>query len=853
VSGDGCGCDPQAPQPPVTDNPPGQPRLARRAATHATALARMRAAFGTDPPSGRLRALARQTTEDPTVALLDVWAVVADTVAFYAERIASEGFLRTATERRSVRELARALGYELRPGVSAQVELAFTAETAPGAPASVLVPRGTPVQSIPGQGQQPQVFETSADLEVRGVWNDILLAASTAQRLPYGTSVVWLQGATTTVRPGDAVLVVGKERRDYGRRPPGRPRPPGTERDDEKWDFRVVTVVEPEPAGYPGWTRLRLDRRIGFRRRQQLVAVEDITVHTFAERAALFGWNAPDPNLLVTEAGHPDGAVQNADGTWRWDGFDAVSADDPDVLELDGDHPGVLPGADAWIVVDQPGVTETYRVEAAAPDGAAKFALSGRITRVRVDITERLHRFGRRRAVVHCGSTPLPAGREPLTTPVGGPSIEVAATDPPLPAGRLVLVQGTDAVTGAPATEVVTVLDCAPAAATMTLTLEPALARTYVPGSVRVRGNVVAATHGETVEQVLGSGDGRAEFARFRPRRPPLTHVRATTPSGARPELVVRVDEVAWDQVPALDQAGPHDRVYALRYEEDGGATIVLGDGAHGARPPTGAENIRATYRTGIGAPGGVGAGQVALLTRRPLGVREVTNPAPARDWAAPETLEEARVNAPMRVRTLDRAVSLADYEDFARGYAGVGPARADLLWDGRADLVALTLLGTGARQVSGDLVADLREALDAARDPATARRLVTGQVLWFGIRLELRHDPAYERAAVEAAVVAALEAGLGAPARSFAVPVTAAGALVTVKGVAGVVACTMPRLLRLPDPPSPDPALPPALPPDSAAADLLVALPARWDGDVLPAQLLALAAGGVQIGVMAP
>jgi hypothetical protein len=42
-------------------------------------------------------------------------------------------------------------------------------------------------------------------------------------------------------------------------------------------------------------------------------------------------------------------------------------------------------------------------------------------------------------------------------------------------------------------------------------------------------------------------------------------------------------------------------------------------------------------------------------------------------------------------------------------------------------------------------------------------------------------------------------------------------------------------------------------LPTDASAADVLSALPARWeDGDLLPAQVLGLSSGGVEIGVMA-
>ena len=183
---------------------------------------------------------------------------------------------------------------------------------------------------------------------------------------------------------------------------------------------------------------------------------------------------------------------------------------------------------------------------------------------------------------------------------------------------------------------------------------------------------------------------------------------------------MVRVDGVQWTEVDDLLTAGPTDRVYVLRQEEGGGARIVLGDGVHGTRPATGIENIVADHRVGIGEDGAVAARSVSLLVRRPLGIRDVTNPAAATDWAPAETLQEARVNAPLRIRTLDRAVSVADHEDFAHGYAGVGPARADLLWDGRSYRVLVSVLGASATVPSTDLVNDLHTALDLARDPGT-------------------------------------------------------------------------------------------------------------------------------------
>jgi predicted phage baseplate assembly protein len=829
--------------------------LRRRVATHATALARMRAALAAtttgDPDVDlALRGLAR--TDDPAVALLDTWAHVADVVAFYSERIAHEGYLRTATRRGSVRELARMLGYELRPGVAAQVDLAFFAQGGPGAPESVIVPAETPAQSVPRAApltgpprpaELPQIFETTGELEVRPEWNVLPGVASAPQSLRKGRDHLWVRGTSTPVRPGDTVLVAPAVVLDRGRPPAESDEPPAVA------PLHVVVAVL--PGAGPEFVRLDLDPPIG-----ALAA----GAHTFATRGRLFGWNAPDPNLLVSEGRIPDGAVQDATTkSWSWSGFAVTSRAEPTVVELDGEHPEVL--VDSWVVLRQPGVTQAFLVTAVTPDGAQRFGLSGPITRVTLAVPEaerdRLKDLDRRRATVYCGSSPLDVAAEPATAPVAGRRIVVVGRVP-LPRGRRVLVRGTASGTGGPAVEAATVASCtvSPGGATMTLVTEADLLHSYAPAGLEVLGNVATAGHGESVAEVLGSGDGRVAFPTFRPRRAPLTHVRATTPDGARAELTVRVDGVAWSPVASLEQAGPTDRAYAVAHEEDGGVRILLGDGVHGARPPTGTENVRATYRVGIGEAGAVDAGQVSLLPRRPLGIREVTNPAAARDWAPAETLETARTNAPLRVRTLDRAVSVTDHEDLARGYAGVGPVRADLVWDGRVHRVVVSVLGVGATPVSGELRADLERTLAAAGDPAAPLDVLAGLPTWFGVRVDVAHDPVHERPTVVAAVTAALHAAFGPAAATLGTPVTAAGVLVTVRGVPGVAACTMPRLLPLADPAEALPDDP--VPPDATAPDVLVPLPARWDpavppsGGIAPAQLVALAPGAAAVGDLA-
>ena len=134
---DNCGCcDPSVPAPAI-ENPPGLPALSYRVGTHGTFLHRMLRRLPheriEDAPNQiryPLAHLATRTPDDPAIALLDAWALVGDVLTFYQERIANEGFLRTATERRSILEQARLIGYELSPGVSASAHLAFTVDTA---------------------------------------------------------------------------------------------------------------------------------------------------------------------------------------------------------------------------------------------------------------------------------------------------------------------------------------------------------------------------------------------------------------------------------------------------------------------------------------------------------------------------------------------------------------------------------------------------------------------------------------------------------------------------------------------------------------------------------------------------
>ncbi len=233
-----CGCCAPGPSLNTLFNRPGLSALAYRIGSYGIFLQRLLDEIHSvtipDGPNQGAKPLATLTTralDDPSIALLDAWAVVADVLTFYEERIANEGFLRTATERRSVLELARAIGYELGPGVAASAYLQFTVEEIIGAatPASSLpglrlptppgpgnsafnagivsIPQGTQIQSVPAPGQLPQTFETSTDFEARVEWNNLTPRLVRPADLAISGGNLYLLGTSTSFAPGTFILL----------------------------------------------------------------------------------------------------------------------------------------------------------------------------------------------------------------------------------------------------------------------------------------------------------------------------------------------------------------------------------------------------------------------------------------------------------------------------------------------------------------------------------------------------------------------------------------------------------------------------------------------------------------------
>jgi predicted phage baseplate assembly protein len=230
--------------------------------------------------------------------------------------------------------------------------------------------------------------------------------------------------------------------------------------------------------------------------------------------------------------------------------------------------------------------------------------------------------------------------------------------------------------------------------------------------------------------------------------------------------------------------------VFITQADNEGRTTVVFGNGARGARLPTGQENVTAVYRTGIGAGGNVKADQITLLAARPSGVKEVTNPLRASGGAGPEGCDEARAHAPLAVMTLDRLVSTVDYEDFSRTFAGIGKASAARLSDGRRQVVHVTIAGVDDIPIdkTSDLYRSLVAALRAYGDAALPIQVELRELLALVISANVQVDPDYLWEKVEAAVRTRLLETFGVARRALGQPVFLSEVIAAIQSVPGVV-----------------------------------------------------------------
>ncbi len=554
------------------------------------------------------------------------------------------------------------------------------------------------------------------------------------------------------------------------------------------------------------------------------------SLHVLRRRAAVFGYNAPTALFeerttdVNASAALPSVATINEHNNVVYldTAADAIRTQSFVVVQRHDAMPDLISNGELL----PPTTVRTVRYAASAPRTA--YTISTKSTALTLNAPWALFNQigGRnednlgviRHASILAESEELPIAQQPITRSVGqsasgqpvpegsaneeGPTrIDLDIVTEGLQPGRWVIVSGErvdiPGTSGIIANELamVAAIEIHPNAgaggtAYSTLVLAPeGLKYEYKRATAKIYGNVVKATHGETRNEILGAGDAAKSLQTFALNQKPLTFVSAPTVAGVTSTLAVRVNDVLWHEDDTFYGHDPVDHVFVTKTADDGKVSITFGNGREGSRVPTGRDNVRATYRSGIGKAGNVRGGQIATAISRPLGVKDVVNPIAASGGADPESRDDARGNIPVSLQAMGRIVSVQDFADFARTFAGINKAIATALTDGLRRIVHLTVGGAGDIEidVNSDLYRNLVEALRKFGDPYQPFVVAPRDKIVVAGSAKVRIHPDYLFENVAPKIRAKLLHVFSYARRDFGQVVFPAEVIATIQGIEGV------------------------------------------------------------------
>lgn len=816
---------------------------------HGAIKARMLARIASVEIDGErpLYALGTRDADDPAIALIDAFAGSLHILAYSTARLSDDGSILRTQDRDALVRLTRTLGYEPRPALSASTTLSFTVNTVIGGPTQATVPAGTKIASVPGQDEKPQTFETGAALDARAEWNALLpvMPKITVPAVIDGSSkTIVIAGTATVAKVGDAALVYMSAQPASG----------------TSWLYgRIVALDRAADTVEPAQTAVVLGQTATVTSAIAQDAAYQGRLFLFGQRAAAFGSTAP--NMALVDATVKAGKV-DANGEWLNLKMDAAGTTAGGTLDLDALYADAIVGR---LVMFAIGATrQAGRITASLDHSRSDFGLAAKVTQIGVSAIN-LDNAGPFNLKVRATAILVQTGSEALLTvdqdvqlppPPAPPAAPPPVLQEPdrllvkgkvsLPAGRTVVLTGEKwgAATPTALTEVATIKSTSASGASgadTELVFERALTGRFRSTTLTLLANSVAATHGETMPnngmEIVGSGDAVRLSPRYRLKSAPLTYVPANNVRGYAPALEVRVNDRLYGEVPTLFALPPEQRVYTVHTVEDEKSELQFA-----GRLPTGVNNVTARYRVGSGADGNLDTGRLTTIMTPVLGIMAATNPVPADGGSAAETIDDMRASAPQSIRTLDRLVSLSDFEVFARRFRGIGKALATELHVGMRKVVLLTIATTSLESpVAGsDAITGLRDAIALACVPGRKIRIEGFTDLKAQVAIAFAADPALRRADVEAAIRAAVGARFSRAARAFGEALHESAVLAAVQEVEGVVAARIAGF---------------ALPNGPAAVDgrLLCPAPMLVNGVFTPAGLLSIDADTLVFTEMAP
>jgi hypothetical protein len=685
---------------------------------------------------------------DLAVQMMEWWAYLADILTFYDERIANECYLRTAQLPESVNHLVQILGYRPRPAFGAKVTLAGL--VTPSARLPVMLPKGLQVQSKPGPGLPPQVFELEATSSLQGpdVITSVVTPASTLVSAPPQSSTaagdggLWLKGKVTSIKPGVDLLLINRS---------------ALAAVPSVTDFAWINLTDVAPATDPtGKPVTALTYKLISGALAADGTIADYALMRSSQSSPL--WTFPSTAKVITTTSvdlaglvrtltpgslflldvpsgstpKPTAAVVATYAELLWYANCGATAD-----------PATSPDPTKVTPVGIPLSTLTF----AAISGADSLAPNT------VTIRYGFKPVGDLVAVLTSDALSYPSGGSsvsPSPSPAGGPATTAFPDGQPT-----VLIEDS----AGNATEAVLTADSATSAKFAPSPPNDALT---LSSPMDVLFNLLPFSRGKTVAlEILGSGNPAVAGQDFALKNAPVTYFAdpaSVSGDGFSSTVQVSVNNVLWKEVQSFYGQASDAQIFVLREDDAGKTHVTFGDGINGALPPTGVNNIIASYRYGAGSAAPRAETLTVVQTPQP-GLKSIRNPLVPTGGGDADSPDRLRGLAPKSVLTFNRAVALDDYAAIALTNSSVNQAVAGYAFDpvSQRPKVTLWVAGDGAKAAAAQTLAGITM-------PGQGLNIVAATPVNAWLSLTFVCDGALDAPAIQAALTTALtdpDAGL--------------------------------------------------------------------------------------------
>jgi hypothetical protein len=722
--------------PSVIFNPPGRDVIAYRAGDytgfrHALLQALKGEQELTQLIGDRVKQIWRPSaTGDLALQMMEWWAYIADVLTFYNERAASQAYLRTADLPESVNRLIQILGYRPRPALGAIGALAAVANSLK----PFTLPIGFQIQSKPGPGKQPQVFELTADTAVHPLGTitaQPALASSPA--LSPDQTYVWLKGKVSGIKVNDQLLLLNNSVLRSGQ-------VTGS-------DFAWLTVQSVQPRIDPNGDAVtqviftqpvsQIGRDAQAKDYQLFKSAQSVVPWPYYNNPAVIGASSielaniarsisvGDPVLLdVTGVNDPQVRTTlvtvkaYSEAVWYANGFGTTPP-----TQLSPPTTPAIPIPHTHLDFNQqlPGDPATWNANSSHVTVRYGWAAAGQLVPI------------------------LSPEDNALNSPTGSLT---TTPDRPFPAGTAIRVLLEDK-NGDGAEAAATVDPSAPT--TMTLSNVHPLPTQGLQAPLQVLFNLLPVSRGKTVaSEVLGSGNAAILGQDFTLQNAPVSYLQdPASRSGDNYSSTVRVwvNGIEWQEVRSFYGQPTDAQVFMTREDEQGKTHVVFG-----SRLPTGVNNVVASYRYGAGADAPAPGTLTVVLQPRP-GLASIHNPVAPTGGADADPPGKVRKLASRSVMTFNRAVSLDDYEVIAASAPGVTRAKAAFSFDAGAQRPSVNIWvgdDSGA-------VAAAQAALAATSDPNRPVIVALALQVETSVTLTYLRDPKYDDGMVRSSLHAEL------------------------------------------------------------------------------------------------